>query len=161
MKLPPRIGAAVVAAFLSGCDKPASPTGAGASPPKHEHVPPHGGTPVELGKEEFHVELVRDAAAGKLTAYVMDGELEQFVRIAESALSMVVKGPSGTTNLVLRAIANPATGETVGDTAQFDGEAGWIKDRAVFDATVPLLKIRGRAFTNVDFNFPKGNDDGK
>ncbi len=152
--------AAVAAAFLAGCDKPV-PSGAGAPPPKHEHVPPHGGTPVELGKEEFHIELVRDAAAGKLTAYVMDGELETFVRIAGPSLELVAALPGGPEKLLLRAVPNPATGETVGDTAQFEAEAPWIKDRAVFDAAFPLLKIRGRSFTNVQFNFPKGNDEAK
>jgi hypothetical protein len=160
MKTFPAVWIAVAAVFMSACNRPAAPTGAGAPPTKHEHVPPHGGTPVELGQEEFHVELVRDARAGRLTAYVMDGELEKFVRLAEPSLALVVKGPGGPTNLVLRAIANAATGETVGDTAQFDGEADWIKDRAVFDAEFPLLKIRGHAYSNVGFNFPKGNDGG-
>jgi hypothetical protein len=160
MKIHPSFWLAAVAVALAGCNDQPAPKTAGAPPPKHEHKPPHGGTPVELGKEEFHVELVRDAAAGRLTAYVMDGELENFVRIAEPTLAIAVKGPGGATNLVLRAVANPATGETVGDTAQFDGDAAWLRERAVFDAAFPLLKIRGRAYTNVDFNFPRGNDDG-
>ncbi len=156
------VACAVATAWLvAGCNEPRTPQNAGAPPPKHEHRPPHGGTAVELGKEEFHLEIVRDAAAGRLTAYVMDGELENFVRIAEPALVLVAKGPSGTTNLTLRATANPATGETVGDTAQFAGEAAWIRDVPVFDGLFPELKIRGHTYNRITFNFPRGNEAGK
>lgn len=154
------LAAALVAAAGAGCNDKAAPRSAGAPPPAHEHRPPHGGTPVELGKEEFHVELVRDAAAGRLTAYVMDGELENFVRIADPTIAVVVTTPAGPTNLVLRAVANPATGETVGDTAQFEGEAGWLRERGEFDAVFPLLRIRGHGYTNVAFSFPRGSDAG-
>ena len=41
-------------------------------PAKHEHHAPHGGTPVVLGDEAYHLELVRDPAKGKLQAFVLD-----------------------------------------------------------------------------------------
>ncbi len=75
-------------ALLAGCGEDKSPIRAPAVVAKHEHKPPHGGTPVVLGDEEYHVELLLDNQAGKLQAFVFDGELENFVRIAASSLDI-------------------------------------------------------------------------
>ena len=149
------LGATVLAA---GCSKPAPVSTVAAKPPKHEHKPPHGGTPVVLGDEIYHVELVLDAAAGRLQAFVFDGELENFIRSTAPAIEInaVVNGQPKT--VVLSAVANPATGETVGDTALFDGQADWLKTAKEFDATLKTITIRGTTFADVKFNFPKGND---
>jgi len=63
---------ALALALLAGCgeNKTTAPNPNVAH--KHEHKPPHGGAPVVLGDEEYHVELVLDAPAGKLDAYVFD-----------------------------------------------------------------------------------------
>ena len=60
--------------------------------------------------------------------------------------------------LVLAAVANPATGETVGDTSLFETQADWLKTSKDFDAVLKSITIRGTTFTEVKFNFPKGND---
>ena len=57
-------------------------------------VPPHGGTPVLLG-EDYKLELVLDAPAGKLDAYVFDGEFENFVRIATESFEMSARSAGG------------------------------------------------------------------
>lgn len=49
---------------------------------KHVHTAPHGGKLIELGEHAFNLEFVRDAATGKLTAYLLDGHAESFVRIS-------------------------------------------------------------------------------
>ncbi|SDS32701.1 hypothetical protein [Opitutus sp. GAS368] len=145
-------------AFAAGCSKPAPVSAAAAKPPKHEHKPPHGGTPVVLGDEVYHVELVLDAAAGRLQAFVFDGELENFIRSAVPTIQIdaVVNGQAKT--VVLSAVANPATGETVGDTSLFEGQADWLKTTREFDATLKTITVRGTTFADVKFNFPKGND---
>lgn len=150
---------AILLFFFAGCGKPApETTTAPKSPPKHEHTPPHGGTPVVLGDEAYHVELVRDAANGRLQAFVFDGELENFIRSSMPAIQIdaVVNGQPKT--LLLAAVASAATGETVGDTALFEGQADWLKTAAEFDATLKTITIRGTVFNDVKFNFPKGND---
>jgi hypothetical protein len=153
------VTALLVAALAGapGCGRPV--TGAAAPPPSpHEHRPPHGGTAVVLGDEAYHVELVRDAAAGKLQAYVFDGELENFVRSPVPALTLEATVNGTVRTLVLPAVASPATGETVGDTSLFEAEADWLKATPNFDATLRSITIRGRTFTGVRFNFPHGND---
>jgi hypothetical protein len=152
---------ALAAGFLAGCSKPenaASP--ARETVHKHEHHPPHGGAPVELGKEEYHVELVRDAASGKLQAFVLDGELENFVRIAAPALEITAKVSGHEEELVFLPIPNSATGEKVGDTSLFEAQAEWVRITPAFDAVLKEITVRTKTYTNVTFNFPKGSDEG-
>jgi hypothetical protein len=148
----------VLLAWPAGCARqsPAPPAGPPAA--KHEHRPPHGGTPVVLGDELYHVELVLDPAAGRLQAYVCDGELETFIRVAQPSLEITATLHGQPRTLVLPAVANPATGETVGDTALFEAQADWLKAATLFDATLHQLTIRGTTFSDVKFNFPRGND---
>src|ERR1039457_5448401 len=98
---------ALAAGFFAGCSKPDNATAPETEAVhKHEHHPPHGGTPVELGEEEYHVELVRDAAAGKLQAFVLDGELENFVRVPAAALEITAQVSGREEQLILQPIAN-------------------------------------------------------
>ena len=144
--------------FIAGCNKRSPESTTAAKPPKHEHHPPHGGTPVVLGDEVYHVELALDAPTGKLQAYVFDGELENFIRssVPSFEIDAIVNGAPQA--LVLNAVANLATGETVGDSALFETQADWLKTTTSFDATLKSITIRGTTFADVKFNFPKGND---
>ncbi len=134
------------------------PAASPAASARHEHHAPHGGTPVVLGAELYHLELVRDAADGRLRAYVLDGELENFIRIAAPAIELTATVDGQPRPLVLAAVANPATGETVGDTSCFEGQADWLRTTPAFDAVLVRLEVRGNTFTTVAFNFPRGND---
>ncbi len=153
--------AVAIVTLVSGCSKRDPHAGhdhSAHATPKHEHKAPHGGTPVVLGKEAFHLELVRDAATGKLTAYVLDGEMENFIRIYAGSFEVAVTAGSAQRRLTFKSVANTATGETVGDSSQFEAQADWLKTTAVFDAVLTSLEIRGTTFSAVAFNFPKGND---
>ena len=86
------------------------------TPHLHVAVPPHGGNPVALG-DDYQIEWVLDAPAGKLQAYVLDGEMENFVRITLPSFDVTAKLPDGEEVLHFVAVANTATGEKVGSTA--------------------------------------------
>jgi hypothetical protein len=146
---------ALALALGAGCSKEPADSGA---PHKHVHHPPHGGTPVVLGDEAYHMELVLDAPNGVLQAYIFDGELENFIRSAVPSIEIDATVGGSPRTLVLAAVANPATGETVGDTSLFQAQADWLKSTADFDGVVKSVTIRGTTFTDVKFNFPKGND---
>ena len=45
---------------------------------------------MELGGEFAHVELVLDPDAGSLTAYVLDGEAEESVRLKQPSLTLAL-----------------------------------------------------------------------
>ena len=145
--------------FSSACRQKSDATAASAKPPKHEHHPPHGGTPVVLGDEVYHVELVLDADAGKLQAFVLDGELENFIRSAAPSFEVVATVNGESRTLIFTPVANPATGETAGDTSLFEAQADWLKTTGDFDAVLKAVEIRGTIFSGVKFNFPKGNDE--
>jgi hypothetical protein len=138
----------VLAAALVGC-------GRHEEPPPHLHVavPPHGGTPVALG-DDYQMEWVLDAAVGKLQAYIFDGEMENFVRIAPPSFDLTVKLPDRREILHFAAIASQATGEKVGGTSLFEARADWLKTNQTFDATLPEIDVQGSVFTNIDFHFP-------
>ena len=143
---------------LPGCAKRSENAAADAAPAMHQHHPPHGGTPVVLGDEQFHLELVRDAAAGTLSGYVLDDEMEEFVRIAAPSLVLDVRLGGKTQRLVLSPVADLATGETVGNTSLYQGQADWLRTEGHFDATLEPVTIQGSVFGPTPFNFPSGND---
>jgi hypothetical protein len=152
--------ALVLGLVFSGCGQKSE---SGKAPPAaahqhHEHVAPHGGTAVVLGHEEHHLELVVDAVAGKMTAYVMDGELEQFLRVSAPSLRITASIGGTEQVLELKAVSNQATGERAGDTSQFEGTADWLKSNPSFDARLQELTVRGKTYRDVAFNFPKGNE---
>lgn len=106
-----------------------------------------------LGDER--IEFVRDRAGGRLDAYVLDDDLERFVRIGAAAFGLTAsQDPS--LRLELRAVANPATGETVGDTACFSGQADWLKSDAALDLRLTRVEIRGRTYSDVPVRLPAG-----
>ncbi len=152
------VGLVALVSFSSGCNKETPAAPATTTTPKHEHKPPHGGTAVALGDEVYHLELVRDAAAGTLQAFILDGEMENFIRSAAPWFEVVATVDGAPQTLVFKPIANAATGETIGDTSLFEAQAGWLKTAADFDAVLKSIAIRGSTFSDVKFNFPKGND---
>lgn len=87
-----------VAAFAAGvlvfqspvfAQQPLAP----AAPAVHEHAEhgPHGGELLEVGKEEFHVELIIDEAKKQLVVYLMDGAAKAFVAIDAPFLAVNLK----------------------------------------------------------------------
>jgi hypothetical protein len=126
----------------------------------HEHHAPHKGTLVELGEELAHLELVLNAQTGTLTVYVLDGEAEQSVRIAQPAIELALRLPGSPKDLVLTlpAVANPLTGEAVGQTSQFQLQHAALKGAPRFSGTVRSVTARGTPFQNVAFRFPEGNE---
>ena len=121
----------------------------------HAHTAPHGGTLVEIGEHAYNLELVRDAAAGKLTAYLLDGHAENFVRIAAPSIELVALADGQRRPLSLKAVANPSTGETVGNTSQFEAQADWLKSAGELPGTIETIEIKGTTFRNVAIHLKK------
>jgi hypothetical protein len=138
--------------------RPAPEPAAVAPPRHHEHRPPHGGTPVVLGDEIYHLELVEDPVQGSLRAYVLDGEMERFIRISAAAIDLKATVDGRRETLKMNAVADSATGERVGDTSLLEGRAPWLKGVTRFQGSIPAIEIRGQRFTGVTFQFPEGND---
>jgi hypothetical protein len=143
---------------LGACGDESSAELAGP-PPVHEHHAPHGGALQVLGEEAAHVELVLDETRGHLTAYVLDGEAEKAVRIAQPELEIAVTGlASGELALRLTAVANPLTGETVGDTSQFEAGSEKLVGVKRFGGTLTTIAAHGLRFDAVAIGYPDGNE---
>ena len=126
----------------------------------HEHTAPHGGTLVVLGEEFAHVEFVLEETTGKLIAYVLDGEAEKPVRLTEKTIGLNVNrlDSEQTVTLQLQAVPNVLTGETEGDTSQFEGQLDALVGATEFQAEIASIAVKGQIFTDVDFKFPEGNE---
>ena len=130
----------------------------------HEHKAPHGGTLVVLGAEFAHLELVLDARAGKLKAYVLDGEAEKFMRIQQKQIDLRLRPEDKKEESVvvtLKAVPNVLTGEKEGNTSQFEGEAVALRGATRFSGVIAALAAQGVEFKDVQFRFPEGNEGKK
>ncbi|MBM3856059.1 MAG: hypothetical protein FJ399_23365 [Verrucomicrobia bacterium] len=144
--------ACLALSYLPGCGK--SDHGHTAAGGGHAHTAPHGGVLVELGDHAANLEVLRNAATGKLTVWVLDGHAENFLRLKATSLALVATIGAEKRPLTLQAVANSATGETVGDTSQFETQADWLKGTAPIEFAVPALEIRGAKFAPTTFRLP-------
>ncbi len=147
---------AAVALFATACSKSDLPdrNQKSSTSAPHVHSAPHDGTLVEIGDHAYQLELVRDSTAGTLTAYVLDGHAENFVRIAAPSFALIAMPGGQYTPLTLRAVANPSTGETIGDTSQFAVQADWLKTAGGFSG-IFTIEIKGTTFEQVSYHVPK------
>ena len=127
----------------------------------HEHTAPHGGTLVVFGDEFAHIELVLDQTTGKLTGYVLDGEAEKSVRLPQETVELKIhrEDTGADFTLQLSGVANVLTGETKGDTSEFAAQSDALKGISEFHAEITSISIKGQTFTDIDFEFPEGNEE--
>ena len=117
----------------------------------HAHKPLMGGELVEVGEHQFNLEFKFDAARGVLQAWVLDAHAENFVRVAMPSFEVREAGGAKRT-VVLQAVANPISGETVGDTSSFEGAAPWLGGIKHFDGVVKAVTVRGVEFRDIGFH---------
>jgi len=123
----------------------------------HAHAAPHGGVLVEVGDHQYNLEFVHDAATGRLTAYVLGGHAEDFVRISQAALELTLTQPGPARTLTLLGTGNPATGEKPGDTSQFEASADWLKTTAPIAGRLTRIDIRGNVFSDIAVTLSPAN----
>ena len=126
----------------------------------HVHVAPHGGMLLELGEHGsgHNLELFLHDQ-GFLQVYVLDAHAEEFVRIEQPTIEILATDANGSSKtFVCDAIADPITGESVGDSSLFTSTER-ISDRLPLKGTIPSLVILGKFYENVSFEF-KGNPPG-
>ena len=121
-----------------------------------DHAPPHGGTPVIVADDKFHLELVLDATAAKMQAYVLDGHLEGYVLVPESNFLMTAKAGGKSEQLSFQRAPEPASVKVPEKSALFEAQAEWLKTTKKFEGHIPTITLGGSTFTNITFAFPKG-----
>ena len=133
----------------------------------HGKEGPHKGTIVVVAGHGAHVELVLDAAEGKLTAYILDGSLEKPAKFKQETLAIgfIPKGApateakpgeetlSDTEEIVLTAVNAEA-----GEASEFVGQSDKLKGLAKFDGLINAVSFGGKDYKEVKFEFPEGNE---
>jgi hypothetical protein len=117
--------------------------------------PSHGGSLVEIGDEAAYVELVLDKEAGKLKAYVMDGEAEDPVRLAQKSLWLKVRAQGRRLRLKLEALADPLSGERSGDSSVFEADLKLLAGIESFHGELEQMEVLGQVFEKTTFEFPR------
>ncbi len=131
------IGLSALIAWV-GCSKtPSGPAGSNRTNAKAEHFDgdghdhdakkgdrhahaeegPHHGHLIELGQEEYHMELTHDEATKTVSIYLLDGSAKQAVPIPdpEITLNLVVNGKPRQAKLG----ATPQIGDPAGQSSRF------------------------------------------
>lgn len=150
------VAACVGLAAACGSGQRQSVAQAAAPPTEHEHHAPHGGTLVELGDEFAHVELVFDRSDSRLTAYVLDGEAEQPIRLTDRAIDIFIENVPGLGNrtIGLAGVADVLTGETERNTSQYTVTVLAFKQVPLLAGRIPSLTVRGQRFQDLRFQVP-------
>src|SRR5690606_17491649 len=97
-------------------------------------------------------ELKFDPARGVLKVWILDAHAENFVRVRMAAFDVQEEGGAQRT-ITLRAVANPLSGETAGDTSSFEGDAPWLRQIEHFDGVVRAIRVRDLDFRDISFHF--------
>jgi len=120
---------------------------------QHGHQPLRGGRLVEIGAHVAQVEIVHDAAAGTLAAYVMDGHASRAVRLPAKSLQVRIEVGGEEFTFDLKPVADALTGETVGDTSRFEIRADLLKRIRAFAGVIVELEVFDRVFRDVAFTY--------
>lgn len=124
----------------------------------HSHEAPHGGTLVVLGDELAHVEFVLAGESGELTAYVLDRDAKDGVRLAQPEITLKIQRGFKEFEVKLMPVASELTGETVGDTSVYKGQHDEFKGATDFEVTIVAITVKGIEFADTAFPFPEGNE---
>lgn len=131
----------------------------GHSHDEHGHPTegPHHGVLVELGKEEYHAEVVHDEKGGIVTVYLLDGSAEKAEATGVSDLTINVKHDDKPEQFKLPAV--PQEADPKGMSSRFQ-----LKDKELIEhldekgAAVTLqVTIGGTPFTA---KIPQGGHEG-
>jgi hypothetical protein len=126
-----------------------------------EHHAPRGGTLLELGEEFAQIEFIHDSQQGSLTAYILDGEAENPVRLRQPTIDLVIDEASyagvrkASFSLHLKAVPHALTGETVGDTSEFAVDSvDSLRGATSLRGRIQRITVRSTTFKEVRFSIP-------
>ncbi len=135
----------------------------------HDAHGPHEGALVAIGHDDAHVEFVLDADSGTLKAYILDGEAKTPVAIKQKSLQVGVtltkekdaddnEGdiPHDAPIIVTLSAVSPSEG---GSATEYEGQADELKGAEKFAAVLTTITVNGKAFPNVAFKYPEGNEE--
>jgi len=95
----------------------AAPTATAAHAHAHPTEGPHHGSLIELGREDYHAELVHDDKTDTVTIYILDAAAAKAVPIAASQLTLNVRAAGAAQQFPLT--AQPQSTDPAGASSAF------------------------------------------
>lgn len=122
-------------------------SGGGSSAAGHAEEGPHHGQLVELGKEEYHAEVVHDEANGSVTIYLLDSSAKNAVPSDATELTISLKHDGQPEQFTLA--ASPAEGDPEGKASRFASTEKELGDDLDAEGADPRLtvKINGKSYS--------------
>jgi hypothetical protein len=145
--------AILIALFVVGCAEHQHNESCGSHGGLHAHEPLLGGQLMALGEHGsgYNLELLIDEN-NHFSVYILDAHAENFVRIEQESLQMNLSDEN-TTSLILHAVADSATGETVGNTSHFQYKET-VEKFLPIEGVIQMIKIGSKQYSEIEFFFP-------
>lgn len=127
--------------------RPQSSAAAGANSHAHPVTGPHGGPLIELGKEDYHAELIHDEEAQTVTVYLLDSSARKPVAISAETIRINLKHGGKAEQFLLRPVAHDE--DEPGHASRFtstDEELCADLDHESVEARL-VVEINGRSFS--------------
>ena len=120
----------------------------------HVHKALLGGQLMALGEHGsgYNLELLIDEK-NHFSVYILDAHAENFIRIEQESLQVDLSD-GNTTSLILHAVADSATGETVGNTSHFKTK-GTVEKFLPLNGIIEMIEIGSKQYSEIEFAFPK------
>jgi hypothetical protein len=117
----------------------------------HVHQAMRGGILMELGPHGsgHNLELLENNK-GEFEIFILDAHADNYVRIKQSTIELNLADNNST--LTLNAVADPATGEKVGDSSLFRSSQS-VKNLLPMKAEIVDLKIGSSNYSNTPLSF--------
>ena len=146
--------AILIALFVLGCAEHQHDESCGSHGGLHVHEPLLGGQLMALGEHGsgYNLELLIDEN-NHFSVYILDAHAENFVRIDQESLQMNLSDEN-TTSLILHAVTDSATGETVGNTSHFKTK-GTVEKFLPLNGIIEMIEIGSKQYSEIEFAFPK------
>ena len=145
--------AILIALFVLGCAEHQHDESCGSHGGLHVHEPLLGGQLMALGEHGsgYNLELLIDEN-NRFSVYILDAHAENFVRIEQESLQVDLSD-GNTTSLILHAVADPATGETIGNTSHFQSK-GTVENFLPLNGIIEMIEIGSQQYSEIEFFFP-------
>jgi hypothetical protein len=145
--------AILIALFVLGCAEHQHDESCGSHGGLHVHEPLLGGQLMALGEHGsgYNLELLIDEN-NRFSVYILDAHAENFVRIEQESLQVDLSD-GNTTSLILHAVADSATGETLGNTSHFQSKET-VENFLPLNGIIQTIEIGSKQYSEIEFFFP-------
>jgi|TARA_B100000959_G_scaffold255305_1_gene287608 hypothetical protein len=122
----------------------------------HGHKAPHGGVLVDVGDEFCHLEFVQEPESNRLQLHVMRFHPKEMpVKFVMEQVEVSAKVGDEEKMVVFKPVELDGITATDQPTSLYMAEVDWLKKAANFNGTVRELKIEGKIFSEIAFQFTK------